>query len=560
MKKRLLIVMPIAFVLVVLISILVGCGPKVVDEKTEEQAEEGNIVFTAITTYTIGGTEWGQDPVSRKITEETGVELELEYTTGDFNEKLGALLAAGDYPEIILSVDNYQLADLIDAGALLPFNDYLDNGGGENIKAVFGDKLGAMRHPDDGNYYGFNKEFGKIPETPDCYVQVMYPVLEEFGYPEIKDLYELGDYLEQYIEKYQTYNDLPLIGIMSPAGGDSLRHGINNTALRTAGFQDDGEFYIDPETYEATYGVTHEATKEYLKWVNDMYHRGLFTMDSFNLDHNMVEQEVLKGNVLCITSPVWAVDDTERTIRSVNGTPERTYAKIPIYISEEAKTNSQVTNYDSLGTWKSVITSNCHNPEAAFEFFDTMWSEEMQILANWGIEGQQYTEDENGVRTLTDEAINAYRNDANFRTESGASLYNYWSVGTLVKDSTGQYVNPFLTPETIAESYTDEDREVIAAYDEDAMVWKDLWPEAKLSYWGFAWKLILPRGDGKKAQTKVKEEIAPMYMLKMVQAETDDEFNALWDEFIDKCEKAGIRQREDEVTAAIKQRIADWYE
>lgn len=563
MKKTIFTVFILSLVLIAALFLVAGCNNDKTGQSSNtdggENADEGPIVFTALSTYTIGGTEWGQDPVSQEITNRTGVELEIEYTTGDFNEKLGALLAAGDYPEIILSVDNYQLADLIDAGALLSFNEYFDNGGGENIQAVFGDKLGAMSYAADGNYYGFNKEFGKIPEYRDCYVQVMYPVLEEFGYPEIKDLWELGDMLEAYIEKYETYEGLPLIGIMSPAGGDSLRHGINNAALRTAGFQDDGEFYIDPITYEATYGVTHEATKEYLWWLNQMYHRGIFTRDSFNLDHNMVEQEVLKGNVLCLTSPVWAVDDTERTIRSVNGTPERVYAKIPIYISEDAKENSMVANYDSLGTWKSVITTNCHDPETAFEFFNTMWSEEMQVLCNWGIEGQQYTVDENGIRTLLPEVSSSYQNDVNFRTDTGVTLYNYWSVGTLSKDSTGQYVNPFVTPETIALSYTEEDKEVIEAYDENAKTWADLWPEPELSEWGFAWKLILPRGDGKKAQTKVKEEIAPMYTLMLVEAETKDEFDEIWDEFIEKCNDAGIQQREDEVTAAILQRLDEWY-
>lgn len=70
----------------------------------------------------------------------------------------------------------------------------------------------------------------------------------------------------------------------------------------------------------------------------------------------------------------------------------------------------------------------------------------------------------------------------------------------------------------------------------------------------------MPRGDGKRAQTKVKEEIAPMYMLMMVEAKSDAEFEDLWDEFIKKCEDAGIREREAEVTAAIKQRLENWYD
>lgn len=546
---------------------LAGCnnnaGEKQTDVKNDltdglMEEENGPITFTALTTYVIGGTAWGEDPISRAITEKTNVTLDLEYPTGDFNEKLGALLAAGDYPDLLLSIDNYQLSDLIDANAVYALDEFLVDGG-ENIKKVFGDKLGAMRMEADNKIYGFNKEFGEIPENRDWYIQIQYPLLKEFGYPKIKTLSELGDLLEEYINKHKTYNGNPLVGVLSPLANNTLRHGINNTAMRTAGFQDDGEFYIDPETYEATYCLLKEEIKIYMKWLNDMYKRGLFSLDSFTLDHGGVQSEVAKGHVLCVTSPDWAIGNAEKALRTINKTPERCYAKIPVYISEEAAKNSQVSNYDSMGTWKSVITKNCKNPKRAFEFFDMMWSEEMQILCNWGVKGDTYTIDENGKRILNPEAIKARRNDQEFRIKTGIDLYNYWSVGTLMKDSTGQYIIPWKTPEILSQSYTDEDREVLHKYNPNAKVWADLWPDPKLSPWGFVWKITLPRGDGRKAQTKVMQEISPKYMLRLVKAKHEDEFNVIWDEYVQKCKDAGIEKREAEVTAAVKKRMQLWY-
>lgn len=515
------------------------------------------ITFTALTTYTVGGTAWGKDPISKKITQKTGVTLNLEYTVGDFNEKLSLLLASGDYPDIILSVDNYQLQDMIDANAAIPLDGYLKTGGA-NIKKAFGDKLGAMKNETDGKIYGFNKEFGAIPPKRDCYIQIQYPVLKEFGYPKINTLDELGDLIEKYIKKYKTYNGMDLIGILSPAGGDALRHGINNTAMRASGFQDDGEFIIDPINYNATYAMRTPQTKAYLKWLNKMANKKLFAMDSFSLDHPGVVAEVAKGNVLCVTEPWWALDETEKAIRTINQTPERCYAKIPIYINKEAAKNSQVSNYDSLGTWKSVITNKCKDPQRAFTFFDTMWSEEMQTLCWWGVEGDLYTV-KNGKRVLKPETLKAQQNDANFRTKTGVLLYDYWSKGSLVKDSTGQYLNPYMTTETIASAYTKQDIEVIKAYDKKAVTWADLWPVPQLSKWGFAWKLSLPKSDGADAQTEIKQSIAGKYMYKMVQSKTDAMFEDNWKQFVSECLKAGIQKREKEVTDAIKKRMKLWY-
>ena len=64
---------------------------------------------------------WGEDPVSAVILEKTGVTLDIEYTVEDFNTKAGLILSAGDYPDLLLSVNNDTVAQYADAGALVAF-------------------------------------------------------------------------------------------------------------------------------------------------------------------------------------------------------------------------------------------------------------------------------------------------------------------------------------------------------------------------------------------------------------------------------------------------------
>jgi putative aldouronate transport system substrate-binding protein len=517
------------------------------------------ITFTVLSTYNDAYKAWGDDLISQEITKRTGVTLDIEYNVGDgFAEKLGMMLAAGDYPDIILSVDNTHISTMVQANALVDLSPYLENGG-DNIKAAFGDSVGAMRSESDGKLYGFNKDFGAEPFDPLVAFQVSYALLEEFHYPQIDTLDQLTDYVRQYIAKYPEYNGMKNIGFMTMGSGWTFNIGFNNSALVAAGFQDDGNFYIDPETYEATIGIRTPQAKEYFKWLNGVANEGLFSLDSFSLDNTGLETELAKGNVLVAIAPQWVVQGAEAALEKTSKTPERCYAKLPIYISEDAKANSKLSHYDPMGSWKSVITDNCKDPQRAFDFFDQMWSEEMQVLVNWGIEGIHYTV-ENGVRVMNPEIIEQQKADEKFPINTGIGLYNYWSSGDLVKDSTGQYFKPFATPEMAAVNINETSKKVLKAYNPDAVLWRDLFPEPVKSTYGFAWKLILPADtDGALAETKVNDELRAKYVYDLVVASDDAAFDATWDTFVQKCLDAGIEKREAEVTEALKARMNLWY-
>ena len=540
-----------------------GKTPEPTGRETEEPGETADplepITFTALSTFNGAYKPWGEDPVSQEITRRTGVTLDIEYNVGDgFVEKLGMMLTAGNYPDLFLSVDNTHISTMVQGESLLDLTPYMETGGA-NIKERMGDAVGAMRSESDSKLYGFNREFGAEPFNPLVAFQVNYALLKEFNYPQIDTLDQLADYVRQYLEIHPEYNGLKNIGFMTMGASWTFNIGFNNSALVAAGFQDDGNYHINPETLEATIGIRTPQAKEYFKWLNGMYKDGLFSLDSFSLDNTMLEAELAKGNVLVAMLPQWAMDPAEEALRKVSGTPERVYAKLPIYISQEAKENSKLSFYDPMGSWKSVITDNCPDPQRAFDFYDQMWSEEMQILTNWGIEGEDYTVD-NGIRTLKPEVVEQYRTDPDFGINTGIGIYSYWSVGDLVKDSTDQYVRPFNTPEFVAENYTDEDREVIQAYNPDALLWRDLFPEAQPSEYGFAWKLILPAdSEGALAETQVNNEIRTKYVYDLVVAADDAAYESIWEEFVQKCLEAGIEKREAEISEGLKTRMELWY-
>lgn len=525
----------------------------------DSQAKEVKpITFTAYTSDSSVNTKWGADPVSQKITELTGVTLDMEFTVGNLNEKIGSIIASGDYPDMFLSINNENVAQLQQANALIDVEPYLD-AHGVNIRQIFGDKIGAMRSEIDGKIYGFNREFGGMPTNSPVNMQVQYAMLKEAGYPKIQTLDELYELMKTYMADHPTYEGQETIGLAAWGASWGFNVTFNNAALRAAGYQDDGNFYIDPDTLEASYGLTTEASKLYFKWLNKLNSEGMFDKDSFVQTSEAFQAKVISGRVLVTSNAWWDIEPAEAALRK-DGREDRVYAELPIYVSEEAAANSRISYYDPMGSWKSVITTSCEDPERAFQFFDTMWSEEMQVLANWGVEGISYDVDSDGNRVLRDEYVAGPTNDDMFASRTGIGAYYYWSTGPMFKGSDGQYLNPYTAPERSAKLYTELDNEVLHAYNPDALTWVDLAPEPLPSPWGFAWKLTLPSdSEGAIAQSKVENEIRVNAVVGLVEAGDDAEFEARWTDFVEQCAAAGIAKREEEITEALKTRMELWY-
>ena len=84
------------------------------------------------------------DPVAKKITELTGVNLQIEAPVGGSNDRIPLMIASKEYPDMI-----YAKADsnkIIDAGGLIKLDDYIAKS--PNIKALYGSYLNRLKYSD----------------------------------------------------------------------------------------------------------------------------------------------------------------------------------------------------------------------------------------------------------------------------------------------------------------------------------------------------------------------------------------------------------------------------
>ena len=58
------------------------------------------------------------------LQEQTGVDWKMEFVVGDASTKAGVMIAGGEYPDVISPVA--ELEKLLDAGALFPLNDLIE--------------------------------------------------------------------------------------------------------------------------------------------------------------------------------------------------------------------------------------------------------------------------------------------------------------------------------------------------------------------------------------------------------------------------------------------------
>ena len=77
--------------------------------------------------------------LQKAIEEKTGVKIQVENPTGDPLEKLNLMLTGQNYPDIVLMDRGNDIVNrYIEAGALLPLNDLIDEYGPDVKKDVRG--------------------------------------------------------------------------------------------------------------------------------------------------------------------------------------------------------------------------------------------------------------------------------------------------------------------------------------------------------------------------------------------------------------------------------------
>lgn len=554
--------------------LLSGCGSSGGDNKNAGNADTGNTnqsseaeADISPVTFTFFGADsspnWNnmQDEVGKVITEKTGVTLDAEFDVGagGGESKIALMAASGDVPDMIFAKG--ELSKLVDAGLILDLTDLIDQHA-PNIKKIFSENMNRLKYSnDDQSIYSIVTNMGVDNEYFDATggFEIQHRVLKELGYPKVRTLQDYENVLKEYYAKHPTTDGQPTIPLTLSADDWRIMITVTNPAFLATGAPDDGEYYVDPETYEAKLHYKRPEEKEYFRWLNHMYNEGLLDKDTFVQKEDQYKAKIASGRVLGLIDQEWGYMDAENALKT-SGKNEYTYSHFPVTLSEEYVDHSfQPAGVDGYGI---AITTACKDPVRAIKFLDWLASDEGQVLRNWGIEGKHYTVDESGKRIIPAEITERRMNDtANFTKETGlgnpGGLYFVMSAryGDGVKDSTGNYYT-INFPEQIVELYSDAEKESLQAY--GATTWKDLFPQEsdfKAKEWGALYNMPVPT-DGdyqvifKKTQDIIRKRIPEAVLAKR------ENFDKIYDDFLEELNKAGAEKMEAEYTELVKARAS----
>jgi len=538
------------FLLVVTAIIVAGCS-----DDNDEEANADEPITLSFFNVDLTEDKAFDDPVAKKITEETGVVLDIQHPVGGDEQAIPLMIASGDYPDMIFAKGD--IGKLIDAGGVIKLDDLIEEKG-DNLKALYGDQIDRLRNSleDPSIYtvgtYGVHNAYWKTSGT----MSIQLDVLRELGYPEINTIYDYEEALKAYIEKYPEIDGQKTIGLSLLGSDWRWLITVGNPAGFSLGIPDDGQWAINDETGETTYKFTLPEIKEYFKWLNHMNDIGLLDPESFTHTYDTYISKLSSGRVLGIADQDWNFQDADKALVA-DGKEWRTYAPLPVTISEEYQSQG-LKDYGFAGGWGISISSTSEYQEEAFEFLDWMASEEAQILLNWGIEGENY-DIVDGKRVVQEDDNERRKSDPNYSKETGVGYYVYpfpqW--GNAAVDSNGDSITPE-TEQDIIDNFNAAEKEVLAEYGMDN--WIDWFPsteELGTSNHGAAANYSIPSDSNlaiiqQKADDLVEQRITQAIL------GSPEEFDAAWDSIQQDLIELGIEDANKEMTQMTKDIMELW--
>lgn len=153
------------------------------------------------------------------------------------------------------------------------------------------------------------------------------------------------------------------------------------------------------------------------------YEKGVIDPEACIISHEQYLDRLSKGNVLGFADETWNINDAN-TYLGKKGMNERTYVSVPLVYEEGIR--EQYMDYNTVSmTSGFMISVDCESPEKVLELFDTLLDEKWQKLFSWGIEGEDYLVDEEGMFYRTQEMrVEQYTEDWDYKN-SAETLFDH---------------------------------------------------------------------------------------------------------------------------------------
>lgn len=333
----------------------------------------------------------------KAINEATNVYIDFNAIAGGTveEEAFNLMIAGGDYMDII-GVMNYYSASrnsaghekAIEDGVIIDIKDLLEEYAPNYYNRLKENANAYMTMLTPSGMMGCIGQMLKVAGTENQGMIVRKDWFEASGVEALDTIDQFEEYLTFCKETYGAYAYLNYAGIDTNFG---------------ASFNTSGQFNVqDGKVYHS---YTTQEFRDYLTKMNDWYKKGLFNDDFYN-DTDLTTVRNDMANDLC--SYVEGSAESMSNIFDMN--PENTAMELMAikYPKAEGVDEIHVGYEGSLlknaDTW--AISTACGDPVPLMKLVNWLYSDEADLMYNWGEENVTYTLDGEGNPQWTDLVIN----------------------------------------------------------------------------------------------------------------------------------------------------------
>lgn len=512
-------------------------------------------------TYTVfvrdpGVAPADDNPVIKKIQELTGVTLKIEYLVGDLDQKLGVMIAGGDYPDVIFAGD--AATKLMDAGAFIPLENEIPKY--PNLNAMYSQTMQYLTQADGHMYnmeiYGtFKNDVVEVAPTFECGIgfYIQKAVLAEAGYPEIRTVDEYFQILEDYMAKYPEIDGVKTVGFEILADG-WRNWALLNPAQNLLGAGNDGAIFVDTSTYETSFFQVSDTAYEYYKKLNEEYHKGIINAETFTQNYDQYISKLTTGTVLGFYDQNWNFGSAQDLLKA-DKKFDRTYVALPI--SNPGVTDSYLDKANGIPTGSNGvgITINCENPERLLRFYDWLLQREVQDYLQWGEEGIAWNFTEDGGKALTTEQRAIVNDTARKRDETGFPLWNYCPKWQGIYTSDGMPTGTAESADEFLASQSDYDKEFLEGYGIKYPAEMFSEPVVRPNYYP-VWAMPLEDGSAAAvANTKITD-VTMKFFPRLILAKDEGEYDSIWNDFLKEFNAIDLDSYQTEIDRQIAEKMA----
>ena len=493
--------------------------------------------------------------VLQKIAERTGVTIELVAIDSD---RLQMMMASKEYPDIIVMNRDATFYDYLESGDLTDlaplFQRYAPTVYEMNSHLIsqFVNEDGQLlymtenadlvregeKHPEDAT--DPEREQQERPWHSVLYVQ--YPLVKEVYGSSITTFDEYKAALDAFLaaddgSRYALAFD-------AESAGDIMWAGLSMYGYKCI-YR--GGLYVTKDGENYTYGLKAEDTLDWFLFLNELYREGYIWEDAPVASYDQFIRKMNKAQVFSFIGNYYAVSQANKALLA-NDSPIS-------YIPQQMKADGveQIYQYNAAytGSGAMVIPKNSPNKARIARLLEWLYSDEGCIIHGWGIEGEDYIINEDGLRDLNEE-LAAQKTSGQYDLSRGIrALYGVINLPTFTSDGQPAFARyaPYLSSDAGADP-----RDVIVKADPE-FNWHDDW---KGTFWDDITELDIIHESESEAAIAAARCTAVIKDLinNIIMAPTEEECRKRYEEAVEKVNSYGIEAWEKNINEQIAERRA----